>query len=853
MHRPRPYGEFGAENEADAVAANALVRQLTNLKEASGVPSLRMVRTLPSGVLAIAQDMGGIVKVLIQPGQAEAVGTTPTPDGIAVPMMFSGAIDSGRVLRGGGVTVRLSATTKRRLAGYDAELAAKVPDSVVLQRFVVELGQRFFEFKPKNESGWVVTQYEQVRPSWFSGAMADVVQIVGGYGRQDFGQLPANSIERAYMALPAEVAAKIQKELGQFQLPGYTGQPPMDGQFRFDYKNNATNLVGFDGEKNPWLLRVGPDGVYAMPLPMIPATTTAAFRIYVEEKDDDELRWALGRFGGLPSGEGFPTSAAEFQAWRRAGVISRVCDVADFYSHYMYSTAMGWTMNAKGTEGFNTCYDQEADGSNCFSFGYKLRLALGAAPGRGVVPARTGLTAEESNLITQYVELLARSAQGRAGMPAIFYKLASAPARDVILRAKLTSEWTAKSELDYWDSREMSPIAAHGGSVTQTAKGPIGWSLAGFKFPEPVMGGCVSFQAPVRPSSSASKADTILAGYYVGDQLKVIKYFTDARTHTLAVDAPDECMTVGSWDSTVTESTTGLMGNYYTTDFDDRQAIADITTKTHIVGTDLGYDHLPNFSYDNWFWRPGTLWRNRYFQHRTKQVRTEGSLRTVAVCMPYLDRNAVLHARTDSHTGKQHTESVEVHYIQDPWTYRYWTDDFIWAWIGGVSGPQAKVPVYPKDGNPVWVVQQNYSPGPCSDFADSGPWIPGLPADYTWLIHPNRHEWMFSGPKEPTAPKVNTFYNTWADPAGSEGRLDMSTLSETFKVHNDPSAMYFLKSPDEFVGVFYRDAVKVAAGECEYANVSEADPNNPKLRAHQGWSRMANHKAAHHFIGVINE
>lgn len=99
-------------------------------------------------------------------------------------------------------------------------------------------------------------------------------------------------------------------------------------------------------------------GVWAMPLPMVPATTTQAFRDYMEKVGDQEIIDILDRFGGMPSGESFPIREDEFQTWKRAGVIIKVCDTADFYDHIMYASACGWSFNTRGTEGYNTCYGQ---------------------------------------------------------------------------------------------------------------------------------------------------------------------------------------------------------------------------------------------------------------------------------------------------------------------------------------------------------------------------------------------------------------------------------------------------------------------------------------------------------------
>lgn len=860
MHQPLPYGLHGQiDSEEDAAAVDALVRRLTNLKAASGVSSLKMARTLPGGSIAIAQDMGGVRKVIVQPPQVdpnEEKRQLPAPGGY-IPMMFSGVIDNGIVQSGQPVEVRLSDSCRKRLAGYNSENLAKIPKTARLHRFVVSLSQRFFELMPSPPPlGIDFTQYANLRPTWFSGAMAEVVQIVGGYGRQDFDRLPDRPLERVRMGLPDKVMQDVRAQLGQKPPAGYTGIPSQDGQIAYDYKFNETNAVAFDSKRKPWLLRVNTRGVYAMPLPMIPATTTAAFRRHVEESGDDELQWVLEHFGGMPSGETFPAQSKNFEAWRRAGVIIKVCDVGDFYQHLMYGSAMGWTFNTRGSEGFNTCYDYDDETQISYSYAYKMRLSLGAEtelPSVNDLQPGPSYQEQVSRISAYMARIYEATNTSSATDRAIRFKVARTPYSQLLARSDAAMRGSLQAEVDYWDNLVAAPIAVHSGNVNQIAKGVIGWGLSGFKFPEPFEGGCISFTSAVKPKPGVQlpRADTILAGYYVGDQLKVIKFFSDERQYTADPDTFEDCMTVGSWDYNLTEGMTGLMGSYYTSDFDERIAEADTKTNLKIFGSDLGYDSLPFFSYDEFFHRPGTIWRNRYFKHKTVMTETGGSARAVAVCMPFLERNAVLHARVDSYTGKKVTEGVALYSIADPYSYRYWTHDDIWAWRGGVAGEQAKVPVYPKDGNPVWVVQENYAPGACSDFADRGSWIPGLPADYTWLVHPNKNEWKFNGGGGP--PKVKEYSDSRNEPGKSEGRLDMSVLQATRKVHDEPSNMYFMPSPDEYVGVFYRDMARVAAGQTEYANVSESAPENPKQRIFQGWCKLANHQAAHHFIGVINE
>ena len=58
MHQPRPHGTFGTDGDEDAAALELLARRLTNAKTLSGVDSLRMSRTLPSGGSAVVWAAG---------------------------------------------------------------------------------------------------------------------------------------------------------------------------------------------------------------------------------------------------------------------------------------------------------------------------------------------------------------------------------------------------------------------------------------------------------------------------------------------------------------------------------------------------------------------------------------------------------------------------------------------------------------------------------------------------------------------------------------------------------------------------------------------------------------------------
>lgn len=861
MHQPRPHGLLavgGEPTDEDSAAIELLARRLTNLKTLSGVASLRMVRTLPDGGYVIAQDMGGTFRCI-----THKPGPPPPPppfDGVAkdyIPMLFSGVVTKAILRKGEGLGMRFTEQTRKRLANYDPENLG--PDRAALQRFAIEYHSLVSELLPQMSSSVLVyTQYAAQRPTWYSGAMAEVMQIVGGYGRQDLGSLPDTPLERARLAIPPLVMNKIRQQMGDnVRLPGYTGLPDRQGQFQYDYKFNNTEAVSFDSGQRPWLVRVAASGVWAMPLPLIPATCTLAFREYMDEQGDQEVLAILDRFGGMPSGESFPAREEYFEAWRRAGVIIKVCDTADFYSHIMYSSACGWAFNLAGTEGFNTCYDYYDEEGLGYGLAYKLRLSLGQADEDGKMPP--GLQLDDplaAQRLDAYLAGLYRlMAANTPEYLAIKYKLRRMSAAQIAARAD--GREGDQGELEYWGALELPPIASHAGSVKEVGRGYL-YHGAIFKFqpqikfPEPFMGGCVSHDfLPLingRYKKSYPNCDTIMFGYYVGDDLKVVKYFRDGRSYQREIeDDYEDCMIVGSWTRTISLDSTSLMGHFYTSDFDERKPVTPSETVIKTVGKDMGYDHTPHFAFDAPFWTPGTMWRNRYFSHTVNTTTTEGKSLTIGLCVPYLNRNALLHAQRESTSGSSRTESGSLKSVQDPTTYRYWTYDFVMHWAGGLEVMNGRP--YPKDANPVWVEIENYAPGPCSDFADQGSWIPALPADYTWLIHPQANVWKLSGGGG--APPYQAYVRTEHGDASEKGKLQLSIFEDERLVHsNIPDNMYFLGSPDPIVGVFYRDACKAVFGNAVYANVSE---NEGEGRKRWGFTRLADNKSAHHFIGVIHE
>ncbi|MBX6209462.1 hypothetical protein ISD46_33435, partial [Pseudomonas aeruginosa] len=535
---------------------------------------------------------------------------------------------------------------------------------VALQRFVIKYEPRFQYFEPREQGIYTFTQYVKQRPTWYSGAMAEVMQVVGGYGRQRLEDLPENDLERARMLVPERYMALVREQLGNVRLPGYSGFPDEAGQFKCEYAAFRCHGVAFDSSNSPWLLQIDGRGVYAMPLPVVPATTTDAFRRYMEEVGDDEILRLLDRFGGMPSGEGFPPTGSEFEAWRRAGVIIKVCDPADFYSANPMYTACGWAMNSRGTEGFNTCWGYDDTGLMRVH-AYKMRLSLAPAKNQGRIENEWQFDDEEqrAKLNAYLSKVYSALSAGGARELAIMYKVRRVPVAQILARAAIE----AGNDLEYWENLELPPIAQHQGHISRVASGPFYWpskvekSCTRLKFPELTAQGCESF-VHVSPDyfGAPVQCDTVIFGCYVQDQLRVIKYFYDERKFKKeATSSFEDIMIVGQWEQIETFGLSGLMGFFYTTDFDDRQEQPAITVHTNIVGTDMGYGN-PAYSTPPTLWCVGGVSRSRYYMHRTTLDTTETFTLDVAALVPVFERDCMLYAYQD-HTGgrSSHEETTQ--------------------------------------------------------------------------------------------------------------------------------------------------------------------------------------------------
>lgn len=862
MHQPRPFGRFveGAElSSEDAAAVAHFAKTLTNFKSVSSLDSYRRRVVLPSGRVAVGVDAGGTFRVRVYEPQQNQGGSGDGKAQVMVPMLFSGCITSAVVRQGEGVGVKLTQQARRRLVGYRPN-AALPPSDMKLMRFRIEYPQPFKYFEPSPRGIYTFTQYDKLRPTWYSGAMMEVMQVVSGYGRQDLGASPGDPWEGGSMQLPKKWYRRVERELRHLRLPGYSGMPVSSGEFVYDYRAALCHCVGFDEENRPWLLRINARGVFAMPLPMVPATMTPSFREYIEEMGDTEILALLDRFGGMPSGESFPLDGPDFEAWRRAGVIIKICDCADFYQHTAMYEAGGWSMNSRGSEGYNTC--REWNGQTWLAHGYMMQLFLRSAKNHGRLEKSWQLNdPQESADLAVYLSNIYKKLNGSPGSLAIKYKLRRFTGAQLLALAR----GQQKTDARYWDALEMEPIAPHTGHVARSTSGNL-WhpgkypsAFGAIKFPELRGQGCASIDITAPEYLGPPlRCDTVVFGCYVRDQLRTIKYFYEPREVTKTEEGDfEDLMIVGAWEKKTTEGMTGIEGKVYVTDLDDRRERSPSVTTTKLVGTDVGYGQ-PAWHTPGTLFRVGSLTRARYYEHRTEVLTEVGKGLVCSAVVPVFARDCILYALQESAELRKKDIETSLHSILDPNSYEFWTHDDIFHYLGTTRAGNVGDPK-PKLGAPVWLDTYVYEPLPGSDFADSGSWYGGgLPIDVTGVVGPytKRGSSFADGVViGGMAPGWEPFSSSEKEEGVVTGRshVVMPSVGTSLVHKRRPDDWYFLLSPQDAGGItyFYRDACWIAFGARMFASLSELDEHGNRKR--WGESSMGSATAARHFIGVINE
>lgn len=651
--------------------------------------------------------------IVVDPGNA------PLPSGDPyiipeIPDFYSGATLNGYIIDGP------AQDSPKRLADFwptsDCARLFKLPND---PQHAIKLAVRpyapFGEVLDNARPPPVFSQYTKLRPTMYSGRMRAVVQLLMGFGQQHRDSI--------YDKAPPTMRRRQPRGKKKAEATTYEKQVARNGrQIRYDWRFVRTHGITTAADGKLWLVEIGlTRGIIAMQLPLHPLTLLPEFRDKLDRLNDSAGLFALDELGGFPTGETFPAVAMD--SWIRAGRVVRLAEedaLAHFYRCSDFGDGTGWAFNTLGREAHNTCWEY-ADDFIQTAYHYAVRISIGSSDQIEPAPNAQALKRRFDDI---------RGEDGvRDRYDAVIWKCDRIDDGDI---ASLLNRSLSDLELfDEVDAIELDPIASGNASVSLDHQGRLYFKAKyqpHLKFPNYALGYCLthSMNPQLESRSFDGRCDTIVHVWFDGDALKYVKFFSDPRpgpTDQVTSDE-EECMFIGAWSRQEDNGTLAVPAMVYTNDFDDREELPAGRSRSLTTGEDLGYTQVA-VSDDPSFPPHAVLFRSKSFLMCTDRQTWSGLYVKSAVTVPFHDRCAYYYTVARGHSAYSRSYTCGHTGLGDPWSCGTWRN--FPGWTGFTSGGLFIPAEHPDGCGPVSArtVREpgaTYSGGPCSDFADSGPW-----------------------------------------------------------------------------------------------------------------------------------
>ena len=590
------------------------------------------------------------------------------------------------------------------------------------------------------DSGADIAQASVIRPTMYSGTMRKVVQFLLGLGKQFADE---SIYDAAEPPLPDQIVEESEDTPTEFvDETAYESLVKSQGvRLTYDHRFQRTHGLIRATDNRWWLVEISQGrGILMMPLPLCRYTDLPEFREKCVTLDDQEAIKVLDLFGGFPSGESFPTDARAIESAVRSGRILRpktASDVGGFYALDGYSSIMGWAFSDSGAEAHNTGFTIDDQGYARGSH-YAAQMRVGA-----FVDVEPDDAAEElKGIIAE-----ARGAVSAQVYDELLWKCDRLNHSQVTDLLSLAGTKEAVDVANALDELTLSPSAAATATFSRVSEGYL-WTRALYgpqvKFPEPILGGCVS--APIYQADGSLppvRCDTTLHVFFIGEELKWVKYFVRPGESANRVTADSytgrEDVPVGDFYYERHSGEFGVSPTVYTNNFDDRvergESIYSVRYKRRFAGyyemltrslgagdrtsdfTDRAFD--PPIPGNNISTAP-FIWRNAKFAYEEwRQQRNNYGMRT-AVIVPMEDRCSYYYTIEEGNAGGS---------------------DFYWFHYEIVSDPTVGLYNWPGEDFKVSSTSRSYSVGSQLwpnhqeriDYADRGEWVP-IGADVRALV-----------------------------------------------------------------------------------------------------------------------
>lgn len=631
-----------------------LVYQLRERMKFNGVQVLSTQLRLDSTSYVYAYAFRGITRAVIYAGYgaetaAEQVSATRTPD------FWSGVVIAGQEL-----DVRFKPTPAcAQFHSLEEQYAPALRLSVAAHTDVPEIDV------PRADEP--VSQYFLGKATLWTGTMRIVVQALLGFGKP---VAPSIYDTEAPTSTEAPTASAYEQRIAR------TGV-----QIRYGARFERTHGITIASDDVPWLIEISiTRGVLAMPLPVFPATTTAAFRARVEEMEDAAALDLLDRFGGFPSGEVFPVHPDALEAGIRAGIILRLrthSDLSGLFEHRSYSSAMSWAFSDTGHDAVTTCYRTGTDHIQRGSW-WGVALSIGDTE-----PAE----ATNANVLRE-----AFADQGTGELHEWILRKLERMTQDQVTTIIDAAAYSKPAAYRQLDELELDPMAIGTARVSKRGEGYLWAHFLTRYFPpiayhSPEFGYCRTHDP--RPGMNLPRPrgiiNTVMWVAYCGQRLAWVRYFDDTRNTPARVDdGHEECMFQGTWVKTIETDAREPERTFFSSEFDYRRPLAGHRTINTVNGRSMGYTQV-QVENDITFPPLGRLRRRKSFRMTITNDAVSGEGQSVGIVFPQGDRCAYYYAVVDSDQGASRVQSRTTYVLEDPNQYVTWRN--FPGYTGSTSGP----------------------------------------------------------------------------------------------------------------------------------------------------------------------
>lgn len=702
--------------------ARVLAASLANRLKLGGIESGSAKHLVTDEVLIVAVIAMGNASVHITAGH-ESSSEQVEVERIVVPDFYSGVTARGEIVAGDLMDRFMpTAESGRRHNQEQAWLAAQklsvlpyIKDTTKLEptkfseapsdhdQTNIDFGSDFTQkFIEESEGFSTQSQYATIKPTFFSGKMRQLVQVLMGFGKN------------------TRYPLKMEEDSGdEFYFSHYERQVRTKGrQIRYDYRWVRTHGITTGNDGSLWLVEVSlARGVLAMPLPLIPVTDTDDFYDKVMEAADTDALALLDEYGGFPSGEAFPAIPAALDLAIESGLILRLAekdDLHDFYRKAFYSTAIGWAFSKNGDKVSNTCNRHNSDNGQLEGFLYDLNIKIGNF-------AEVDKPENRSALIKMLKAAQLQFEEERDVLARKIDRLTTAQGEEIL---------KSNSPIDTLKEASITPVSSGSCNMTLGAQGYL-WQTPNkevpsfLKFYEPLSSFAV-LSFVMKPDmdtwdKKVRDCDTPVFVFYDGDtQHKCNFFLTTAPMPESSEESNfEECMYIGEWKRTVTSGGGKVMGNFYTSKLDSRQERYVNTTTTIVKGKDLGWASV-HWGDDPTDIRRGSIGRDRAFLMTTETEKTEGFGLVNALVIGGWDRESYYYATKETSLSGSRTTGGSIAHLADPNRATYYRT-LVPEGTGYFSHPH---PVCgdKETARRVWELRKSTG-NPCSYIVDKGIWL----------------------------------------------------------------------------------------------------------------------------------